>query len=129
MSRRSLFDSFLLYLAGSGYDIPAEQLNRDLTKPWEASADVQRVLVQVYGDDAGPSGDGRQSLRDMADGQQVATVFCVRERELRQKKNGEDFLKLMLSDRTGTVEAVAWEEVGECCAFRVTRWLRGRFTG
>ena len=64
--------------------------------------------------DAGPSATDGQSLRDMADGQQVATVFCVRERELRQKRNGEDFLKLMLSDRTGTVEAVAWEEVAEC---------------
>jgi 3'-5' exoribonuclease len=66
--------------------------------------------------DVGPSATGGQSLRDMADGQQVATVFCVRERELRQKRNGEDFLKLMLSDRTGTVEAVAWEEVGDCFA-------------
>jgi tryptophan 2,3-dioxygenase len=55
MSRRSVFDSFLLYLAGSGYDIPGEHLNRDPSKPWEASEDVQRVLVQVYGDDAGPS--------------------------------------------------------------------------
>ena len=43
-------------------------------------------------------------------------MFCVRERELRQKKNGEDFLKLILSDRTGTAEAVAWEEVGDCFA-------------
>ena len=55
MSRRSLFDSFLLYVAGSGYDIPAEYLNRDLRVSWEPAEDVQRVLVQLYGDDAGPS--------------------------------------------------------------------------
>jgi tryptophan 2,3-dioxygenase len=55
MSRRSIFDSFLLYLAGSGYDIPSGHLNRDLRLPWEAAPEVQRVLVQVYGDDAGPS--------------------------------------------------------------------------
>ena len=54
MSRRSIFDSFLLYLAGSGYDIPSGHLNRDLRLPWEAAPEVQRVLVQVYGDDAGP---------------------------------------------------------------------------
>jgi tryptophan 2,3-dioxygenase len=55
MSRRSVFDSFLHYLAGSGYDIPAEHLNRDVRVPWAAAEDVQRVLIQVYGDDAGPS--------------------------------------------------------------------------
>jgi 3'-5' exoribonuclease len=66
--------------------------------------------------DVGPSANGRQSLRDLSDGQQVASVFCVRERELRQKKNGEDFLKLILSDSSGTAEAVAWEEVGDCFA-------------
>jgi 3'-5' exoribonuclease len=66
--------------------------------------------------DAGLSANGRQSLRELADGQQVASVFCVRERELRQKKNGEDFLKLILSDRSGTAEAVAWEQVEDCFA-------------
>ena len=60
-----------------------------------------------------PSANGRQSVRDLADGQEVAGSFCVRERELRQKRNGEDFLKLIVADRTGTVEAVAWEDVGE----------------
>jgi tryptophan 2,3-dioxygenase len=55
MSRRSLFDSFLVYLAGSGYDIPPQYLNRDLRVAWAPAKDVQQVLIQVYGDDAGPS--------------------------------------------------------------------------
>jgi tryptophan 2,3-dioxygenase len=55
MSRRSVFDSFLYYLAGNGYDIPAELLNRDLRVAWEPSADLQRILVQVYQDDGGAS--------------------------------------------------------------------------
>jgi tryptophan 2,3-dioxygenase len=55
MSRPAIFDSFLRYLAGAGYDIPAEHLNRDLRTQWTESEDVQRVLVQVYADDAGPS--------------------------------------------------------------------------
>src|SRR5919106_3596717 len=57
--------------------------------------------------------NGRQRLRDLSDGQEVTGAFCVRERELRQKRNGEDFLRLILADSTGTVEAVAWEEATE----------------
>jgi tryptophan 2,3-dioxygenase len=55
MSRPAVFDSFLTYLAGAGYDIPAGYLDRDFRTPWTEAEDVQRVLVQVYADDAGPS--------------------------------------------------------------------------
>ncbi len=55
MSRRSLFDSFLHYLAGSGYDVPAEYLSRDVREAWEPAEDVQAILVRVYKDDGGPS--------------------------------------------------------------------------
>lgn len=55
MGRRAVFDSFLLYLAGNGYDLPAEYLNRDARTQWAESEAVQRVLVQLYADDAGPS--------------------------------------------------------------------------
>jgi 3'-5' exoribonuclease len=50
-------------------------------------------------------------VRDLADGQAVDTVFVVRERTRRQKRNGEPFLKLSLGDVTGVVEAVIWEGV------------------
>jgi 3'-5' exoribonuclease len=77
------------------------------------------------------SRNGRLSVRDLADGQEVEGAFCVRERELRQKRNGEDFIRLILSDRTGTVEAVAWDGVPEC--FEVARpgtvvHISGRFS-
>ena len=49
--------------------------------------------------------------RDLADGADVDTVFQVRERSRRQKRNGDDFLKLRLGDVTGVVEAVVWDEV------------------
>jgi tryptophan 2,3-dioxygenase len=55
MSRRALFDSFLHYLAGNGYDVPAEHLNRDVRTQWTESEAVVRLLVQVYADDSGPS--------------------------------------------------------------------------
>jgi tryptophan 2,3-dioxygenase len=51
MSRPSLFDSFLSYLALQGYDVPAEARGRDVTQPLAASAAVQQVLKKVYEDD------------------------------------------------------------------------------
>jgi tryptophan 2,3-dioxygenase len=51
MSRPSLFDSFLRYLAGQGYDVPAAVRDRDVRAPLEASDAVQQVLKQVYDDD------------------------------------------------------------------------------
>ena len=53
---------------------------------------------------------GSPTIRELGAGQQVASVFCVRERDLRQKRNGEPFLRLVLGDSSGTVEAVSWEE-------------------
>ncbi len=52
----------------------------------------------------------RVPLRELEDGQRVAGVYAVRERELRRKRNGEPWLRLVLCDATGTAEAVAWEE-------------------
>ena len=50
-------------------------------------------------------------VRDLADGQAVDGVFEVRAVNHRTKKNGEAFLKLQLGDCTGSVEAVAWDDV------------------
>jgi tryptophan 2,3-dioxygenase len=55
MARPSLFDSFLRYLARQGYDVPASALGRDVSRPWEASGDVQDVLLAVYRDDGEPA--------------------------------------------------------------------------
>jgi 3'-5' exoribonuclease len=48
-------------------------------------------------------------LRDLQDGQAVNAVFLVRDRKLAQKRNGEDFLRLTLSDCTGSRPAVCWD--------------------
>ncbi len=55
----------------------------------------------------------RQFVRDLKDGEAVDACFVVRDRARRQKKNGEDFLKLQLGDVTGAVEAVAWDDVAD----------------
>jgi 3'-5' exoribonuclease len=52
----------------------------------------------------------RASLRELEDGRRVAGVYAVRERELRRKRNGEPWLRLVLGDATGSVEAVSWED-------------------
>jgi tryptophan 2,3-dioxygenase len=51
MSRPSVFDSFVRYLAGQGYDMPARILHRDVSQAIEASAELQQVLRKVYDDD------------------------------------------------------------------------------
>jgi 3'-5' exoribonuclease len=61
---------------------------------------------------ASGNGNGRVCVRDLADGR-VAGAFAVRDRELRQKRNGEDFLQLLLGDGTGSVKAISWDEVEE----------------
>jgi tryptophan 2,3-dioxygenase len=53
MARPSLFDSFLRYLAVSGYRIPPDRLDRDVRLPAEPSPAVQDVLLAVYRDDGG----------------------------------------------------------------------------
>jgi 3'-5' exoribonuclease len=52
----------------------------------------------------------RVALRDLEDGQRVAGVYAIRERELRRKRNGEAWLRLVLGDAGGACEAVSWEE-------------------
>jgi 3'-5' exoribonuclease len=58
-----------------------------------------------------PLAPSKAFARDLEDGQPVDSVFVVRERARREKKNGEPFVKLRLSDVTGVVEAVAWDDV------------------
>jgi tryptophan 2,3-dioxygenase len=55
MALPSLFDSLLRYLSVHGYDVPTAALERDVTQPIEASADVQAALLKVYRDDGEPA--------------------------------------------------------------------------
>ena len=55
MARPSVYDSFLHYLAASGYDVPEEALERDVTQPAEESADVQAALLRLYRDYGEPA--------------------------------------------------------------------------
>lgn len=47
----TLWDAFLHYLAAKQYPVPAELLNRDVTRPVEPSPELQAILVNVYRND------------------------------------------------------------------------------
>jgi tryptophan 2,3-dioxygenase len=47
-SAPTIWDAFLQYLKGEGYDVPAEALARDLTGAIEPSAAIQAILMAVY---------------------------------------------------------------------------------
>ena len=69
--------------------------------------------------DAGPPADAGAAkvfARDVADGSLVDSVFVVHDRSRRQKRNGDDFLKLKLGDVTGALEGVVWDGVDEVYA-------------
>ena len=55
LARRSLYDSFLHYLALLGYDVPAEHLERDVTLPAEESEGVHAAVLAAYRDDGEPA--------------------------------------------------------------------------
>jgi 3'-5' exoribonuclease len=72
----------------------------------------QEALIDTSGGSLGaaPAPPARVPLRELEDGQRVIGVYAVRERELRRKRNGEPWLRLVLGDASGSAEAVAWED-------------------
>ena len=57
-------------------------------------------------------------VRELQDGSDIDQVLLVKEVEARQKRDGGEFLKLVLADRSGSVPAMVWDGVaqfGELC--------------
>jgi len=75
---------------------------------------TQEALAGLAGDAVSSNGDdmelSRVPLAELEDGQRVGGVYAVRERELRRKRNGEPWLRLVLGDASGACEAIAWED-------------------
>ena len=79
---------------------------------------------RTYVDTARPSADPSAGdstfepmfVQELQDGCDVEQVLLVREVEVRRRRGGSEYLKLTLSDRTGTLAAVAWERVPELSA-------------
>ena len=69
-------------------------------------------------------------VRQFADGCEVSCALLVREVEIRQRRDGSDYLRVVLGDRTGSVPAVIWEQVEsarECCVPGEVVHVVGRF--
>jgi 3'-5' exoribonuclease len=52
-------------------------------------------------------------LNELTDGTEVDQVMLVKEAERKQRRDGGDYLRLQLGDRTGAVVCMVWEELGE----------------
>ena len=50
-------------------------------------------------------------LNELNDGMEIDQVLLVREAERRQRRDGGDYLRLQLGDRTGAVACMVWEEL------------------
>ncbi len=70
-------------------------------------------------------------VREFADGSEIAQALLVRDVEVRRRRDGGDYLKLMLGDRTGTIPAMIWdgvEQAREMCAPGEVVHASGRFS-
>jgi 3'-5' exoribonuclease len=52
-------------------------------------------------------------IKELEPNQVVSTFFLVQNKEIRQKKTGEPYLSLSLTDRTGELDAKMWDNVVE----------------
>lgn len=52
-------------------------------------------------------------VREVEPNQTITTVFLVSSKEVRQKKTGEPYLSLILTDRTGDLDAKMWDNASE----------------
>jgi 3'-5' exoribonuclease len=69
-------------------------------------------------------------VRELTDGQEIDQVLVVRERERRARRDGREFLRLVLGDRTGIVTAMIWADVAEhagCCDAGACVRVTGRY--
>ncbi|HYH91121.1 MAG TPA: HD domain-containing protein [Solirubrobacteraceae bacterium] len=70
-------------------------------------------------------------VNQLTDGQDVDLVLLVRDRQLKIKRDGGEYLKLGLADRTGSVSAIIRDDiatVGEVCTAGCAVRVAGRYS-
>ncbi len=68
-------------------------------------------------------------IRDLAEGDDIAACYLVRESKRLQTRAGQPYIRLLLGDRTGVIEGVIWEEIERweaVCVPRTPVGVRGR---
>lgn len=58
----------------------------------------------------------QQFAAELTAGIQVDDVFVISDKAIAQKKNGENYLNVTLSDKSGEIKGVAWDNVSEAAA-------------
>jgi 3'-5' exoribonuclease len=51
------------------------------------------------------------SISEFVEGQRIVDFFLVQDKQVRLKRSGEEYLAIVLRDRTGVVNAVCWDDV------------------
>ncbi len=70
-------------------------------------------------------------VHEFSDGMEIDQVLLVREAERRQRRDGGEYLRLQLGDRTGAVSSMVWEElegIEELARAGNPVHVRGRYT-
>jgi 3'-5' exoribonuclease len=70
-------------------------------------------------------------VREFEDGCEVAQALLVREAEVRRRREGDEYLRLVLGDRTGNVVAMVWEDVTDAravCAAGEIVFVHGQYS-
>lgn len=70
-------------------------------------------------------------VREFQDGCDIAQALLVREVELRRRRDGGEYLKLVLGDRTGALAAMIWDDVPdahEVCDVGAIVHIVGRYS-
>ncbi len=52
-------------------------------------------------------------VNELSDGAEIDQVLLVREAERRRRRDGGEYLRLLLGDRTGAIACMVWEELDE----------------
>ncbi len=58
----------------------------------------------------------KQFIESLTPGGQIEDIFVLAEKRLAQKKDGANYLTVRLSDRTGSIRGVAWDNVDKIAA-------------
>lgn len=58
----------------------------------------------------------KQFITDIRAGDRVEDIFVLSEKILSQKRDGDNFLNVALSDKTGTIKGVVWDNVDQIAA-------------
>ena len=51
----------------------------------------------------------RRYISELEEGELVEGVFLVRSKDLREARSGALFIKAVVADRTGSIDAVMWD--------------------